>query len=58
MEKKLNVLCGIGNTPFQNRDRCIVLNRGGCKTVYAKQDHAPLVLRKYETITDKRKNEP
>ena len=57
MEKKLNVLGAVGNTPFQNRDRCIVLDRGGsCKTVYAKQDHAPLVIKRYERNKSKRTN--
>lgn len=51
MEKKIIILGKIGNTEFQNNDRCKVLYGGGItKAIYADvcRGNAPLVVRRWK----------
>ena len=49
--KRIMIIGRIGNTEYQNNDRCKVLHRGGCtKVIYSACSHGdiPLVVRKKE----------
>ena len=48
-EKKIVIVGKIGNTEYQNNDRCKVLHRGGCtKVIYSACSHGdiPMAVRK------------